>query len=52
MRFHGFIALDGRGLLACVGLLIQSNYLITIIKVADLLISLCFRQEIQEFRGL
>lgn len=49
MRFHGFIALDGRGLLACVGL-IQSNYLI--IKVADLLISLCFRQEIQEFRGL
>ena len=51
MRFHGFIALDGRGLLACVGL-IKSNYLIIIIKVADLLISLCFRQEIQEFRGL
>lgn len=51
MRFHGFIALDGRVLLACVGL-IQSNYLIIIIKVADLLISLCFRQEIQEFRGL
>ena len=51
MRFHGFIALDGRGLLACVGL-IQSNYLIIIIKVAGLLISLCFRQEIQEFRGL
>ena len=49
MRFHGFIALDGRDLLACVGL-IQSNYLI--IEVADLLISLCFRQEIQEFRGL
>ena len=51
MRFHGFIALDGRDLLACVGL-IQSNYLILIIEVADLLISLCFRQEIQEFRGL
>ena len=51
MRFHGFIALDGRGLLVCVGL-IQGNYLIIIIKVADLLISLCFRQEIQEFRGL
>ena len=51
MRFHGFIVLDGRGLLACVGL-IQSNCLIIIIKVADLLISLCFRQEIQEFRGL
>ena len=51
MRFHGFIALDGRDLQACVGL-IQSNYLIIIIEVADLLISLCFRQEIQEFRGL
>lgn len=51
MRFYGFIALDGRDLLACVGL-IQSNYLIIIIEVADLLISLCFRQEIQEFRGL
>ena len=51
MRFHGFIALDGRSLLACVGL-IQGNYLIIIIKVAGLLISLCFRQEIQEFRGL